>query len=331
MKLRFAWRPLVVQSQIMGMIVLAQFQTNMWTTQDVRLLTLDGMAGHFLLFAAINFAIVYAGDRLARAKGWWRRSAYCAIGAVAASASHYVAMAPAGYLDAGRNGVLFLLIAIPALLGAATAFLMHRSLGYSEEGDDPHALAAATPGQEAGTSGVHDIGSAQYYDGPLQLRTSGMAAFLAALVGSALYSLTVMFSLSDGMLPAGALPPMARTNPALMALVGTGFYSIFFFVFVRKAHAYLQSRGKDGVKPYALAGLVVPLGFALALTALMGPFGIMIVLPWVLPSVVAMISYHQLAGFEPLALPDDIEVSDPRTLVGADHIRRRVRRVIPTS
>ena len=61
----------------------------------------------------------------------------------------------------------------------------------------------------------------------------------------------------------------------------------------------------------------------------MGPFGVMVVLPWVLPSVVAMVSYYRLAGFEPLALPSDIEVSDPRTMLAADHVRRRVRRVVP--
>ena len=82
---------------------------------------------------------------------------------------------------------------------------------------------------------------------------------------------------------------------------------------------------------YALAGVVVPLGFALMLLALMGPFGVMVVLPWVLPSVVAMSVYHRLAGFEPLALPQDIEVRDPRNMLPADHVRRRVKRAVPVS
>ncbi len=330
MKLRFSWKPLLVQSQIMGMIVLAQFQTGMWTTHEVQVLTLDRMFLLFGLFAAVNLAVVLAGDRLARRQGWWRRSAYCLIGAVAASAAHGVALAPGGYVEAWRNGVILLIVAIPALLGAATAFLMHHSLGYATEGDDPHSLAQL-PQNAAGAataSAVHDIGTATYYDGPLQVRTSGMAALLAALIGSAIYSLTVMFSLGDGMLPPGALPPLYRENPALMALVGIGFYTLFFYLFIRKSHGFLQSRGKDRMRSYALAGLFVPMGFALMLLALMGPFGIMVVLPWVLPSVVAMASYHRLAGFEPLDLPQDIEVRDPRTMLPADHVRRRVRRVI---
>lgn len=328
MTLRFSWAPLLLQSLIMGMIALAQFQTGMWTTHAVQPLTLDGMVLHLALFASVNLAVVSAGDRLARRIGWWQRSAYMAIGAAAATASHAVALAPGGYVEAWRNGVIVLIAVIPALLGAATAFLMHRNLGYCDAGDDPAALAKAVEGSEPGTS-VHDIGTATYYDGPLQVRTSGMSALLAAIIGSSLYALTVMFSLTDGMLPKEALPPIYDQNPALVALLGIAFYTLFFYVFIRKSHAFLQARGKHRLMSYALAGIVVPAAFAVTLLALMGPFAIMVVLPWVLPSVVAMSSYHRLAGFEPLALPDDIEVRDPRTMVGADHVRRRVRRVIP--
>jgi len=334
MKLRFAWTPLLVQSQIMGMLVLAQFQTSMWTTHEVQRLTLDRMLLYFLLFAAVNFAVVFTGDQIARRHGWWTRSAYLLIGAAGGTASHVVALAPGGYYEASRSGVMFLIIAIPLLLGAATGFLMHRSLGYSTEGDDPHVLAAAAgSAKDAADSAdaVHDIGSARYYEGPLQVRTSAMAALVAALIASSLYSLTVMFSLGDGMLPADAMPPLYRENPALMALVGIGFYSLFFYLFIRKAHGFLQARGKDSMRSYALAGVFVPLGFVLMLLALMGPFAVMVVLPWVLPSVLAMIVYHRLAGFEPLALPVDIEVGDPRTMLAADHVRRRVRRVIPVN
>jgi fatty acid desaturase len=332
MKLRFAWKPLLVQSQIMGLIVLAQFQTNIWTSWRMQRFTVDQMFLYFLLFASINFAVVYAGDQLARKHGRWKRSTYMMIGAAGATAAHAVALAPGGYVDTLRNGAILLIVLIPALLGAATGFLMHLSLGYSDEGDDPHALADLVNGPEpAGAGAVHDLGTAAYYDGPLQVRTSGMAALVAALVGSSLYTLTVMFSLSDGLLPAEAMPPLYRENPAMMAMVGICFYTLFFFAFVRRAHSFLQSRGKDKILSYALAGVFVPMGFAMMLLALMGPFGVMVVLPWVLPAVVAMVSYHRHAGFEPLFLPSDIEVSDQRTMLPADHVRRRVRRVIPVN
>ena len=68
--------------------------------------------------------------------------------------------------------------------------------------------------------------------------------------------------------------------------------------------------------------------FFLGLFALLGPFAIMVVLPWILPSMAAIAVYHRLAGFEPLSLPDDIEVNDRRTLIAADHPRRQTRRIV---
>ena len=62
MKLRLAWKPLLVQSQIIGLLVLAQFQTSMWTTHAVQRLTLDRMFLYFLLFAGVNFAVVAAAN-----------------------------------------------------------------------------------------------------------------------------------------------------------------------------------------------------------------------------------------------------------------------------
>ena len=143
MQLRFAWKPLLVQSQLIGLLVLAQFQTSMWTTHAAQRLTLDRMFLYFLLFAGVNFVVIAAGDGLARKMGWWQRTPYLLIGAAASTVAHVVALAPGGYVEAWRNGVIALILAIPLLLGAATAFLMHRGLGYSTEGDDPQALAAA--------------------------------------------------------------------------------------------------------------------------------------------------------------------------------------------
>ena len=332
MKLRFAWNPLVTQSLVVGAIVLAEFQTSLWTTHWMLGFTLDRTFLLFALFAAINFAVVVAGDRLARKMGWWRRFPYLVIGAFGSTAAHAVALAPGAYVEAWRNGTMLLIALVPALIGAATGFLLHRRLGYCDEGDTPTVLAAAVAASDPVPAGaVHDIGTAAYYDGPLQVRSAPMAALVGAAAGSTLYSVTVMFSLSDGLLPPEAMPPLFHANPAMMTLVGIVFYTLPFLLFVNRAHAFLQARGKDRLLSYALAGVVVPLGFSLMLLALMGPFGMMVVLPWVLPSVVAMSVYHRLAGFEPLALPQDIEVRDPRTMLPADHVRRRVRRAVPVN
>ncbi|WP_156313617.1 hypothetical protein [Erythrobacter sp. SG61-1L] len=326
-QLRFAWKPMLVQSQIVGILVLAQFQLHMWSDMKPAPTTPDKAILYFLLFAGLNFTVMFAGDRLARKVGWWTRGVYMGLGATAASVAHAVALAPAAYVLAFREGTLFALLLVPILIGAATAFLMHKSLGYAAEGDDPHALFQKVNGA-TDSGAVYDIGSAEYYDGPLQIRTSATAALIAAFTGSALYVFITLISLTDGVLPAGALPPLFTQSPILAALFGICGTAAPFYVFIRRSHAFLQKRGKDSLKSYALAGIFVPLGFALALLALMGPFGIILVLPWILPSVAAMATYHRLAGFEPLDLPGDIEVRDPRAMLPADHIRRRVRRVV---
>jgi len=331
-RLRFAWKPFLVQSQIVGMLVLAQTQLNMWTSELPSPATPDRLILLFLLFAGLNLAVMLAGDIVARQFGWWRRGHYLALGAVAATVSHAVALAPDAYIEAARDGTAFGILLTPVLIGMASAYLLYRSLGFDTAGDDPEALRKAADGDTGEQSGqaVHDIGTAAYYEGPLQVRSSAMAALIAAFAGSALFVMTSIISMTDGVLPPGAMPPVLRTNPILGALYGMIGVAIPFYIFVRRSHAFLQARGKDSVKSYLLAGVFVPMGFALAFTALMGPFGIFMVLPWVLPSIAAMIVYHRLAGYEPLALPADIEVSDARTMLPADHIRRRVQRVIRT-
>ena len=41
-----------------------------------------------------------------------------------------------------------------------------------------------------------------------------------------------------------------------------------------------------------------------------------------------MMLYRRLAGVEPKAVKEDVEVRDRRNLVGADHARRRYGRII---
>lgn len=328
-KLDFSWKHFLVQSEVVGILVSAQYFLRSWIDLKPRPLTLDQGILLFLLFAAVNLAIVLAGDRLLRRRGRDKRWQYMAVGALAASASHAVALAPAAYVIAARGGMLAALLAVPLVIGAVTAFLLHKSLGYSVAGDDLHLHTSHHDGDEAAGDAVTDIGSARYYDGPLQVCTSAPAGVVAALVGGLFYVMISLFGLTADPLPAGATHPLMKSNPVLFALYGMCGLAVPFYIFVRRSHAFLQRHGKAAFKSYALAGVFVPLGFAAALTVVMGPFGIIFALPWVIPSTAAMATYHRLAGMEPLALPEDIEVRDPRALVSADHMRRRVRRIVP--
>lgn len=329
MKLAYSWRPFVTQSLAVGLFVFLEWQTNIWTTKLVRAETLDRLLLPLIGFALVNFLVLVAGDRLARKLGRSDRGTYVAIGALASSAAHAVALAPAAYTTAAANGAVSLLIAVPALLGAAMGFLLHRSLGFSIEGDEPEALAAGI-GEKTDTPPAYAAAtaSAEYYSGPLQVRDSSMAALIAAVIGSALYMLTQALAESQDHFLAGMVSPKAFGSMPTMFLSGIFAFILPFYIFVRKAHAFLQARGKSELKSYILAGVVVPGLFFLAFLALLGPFALLFVLPWILPSMVAIGVYHRLAGMEPLSLPDDIEVRDRRTLIAADHPRRQMRRVV---
>ena len=328
MKLAFSWRPFVTQSLAVGLFVFLEWQTNIWTTKLVRVETLDRLLFPLIGFALINFAVLVAGDRIARKLGRSDRATYITIGALASSAAHAVALAPAAYTTAAANGAVSLLIAVPALLGAAMGYLLHRSLGFSIEGDEPEALAADIAAETDTPAAYAATQSAEYYSGPLQVRDSSMAALIAAVIGSALYMLTQALAESQDHFLAGIVSPKAFGSMPTMFLSGIFVFVLPFYIFVRKAHAFLQARGKSELKSYILAGVVVPGLFFLAFLALLGPFALLFVLPWILPSMVAIGVYHRLAGMEPLSLPDDIEVRDRRTLIAADHPRRHTRRIV---
>ena len=127
MKLAFSWRPFVQHSIAMALFVFLQWETNVWTTKIARTATLDSMVLPILGFTFLTLAVTVGGDRLARKLGRSDRLTYILIGALSGSITHAVALAPAAYEVAARDGAISLLIAVPALLGAAMGFLLHRS------------------------------------------------------------------------------------------------------------------------------------------------------------------------------------------------------------
>lgn len=328
MKLAFSWRPFVQQSFAMALFVMLQWYTNVWTTKAIRDVTLDRIVIPLIGFALLNVAVMLAGDRLARKFGRADRVTYCALGAIAGSAVHAVALAPAAYTTAAENGAISLLIAVPALLGAAMGFLLHRSLGFAVDGDEPEVLADAVASHPDGVPAFARTEGAEYYSGPLQVRDSSMAALIAAVIGSTLYMFMQALAESQSHFLSGIVSPEAFGSMPTMFLSGIFAFILPFYIFVRKAHAFLQVRGKAELQSYVKAGLVVPGLFFLGFLALLGPFALLFVLPWILPSMAAMGVYHRLAGMEPLSLPDDIEVSDLRTLISANHPRRQMRRIV---
>lgn len=329
MKLAFSWRPFVTQSLAVGLLTFLEWQTNVWTTKTVRAETLDRLLLPLIGFALVNLTLLIAGDRIARKSDRSDRGTYIGIGALASSAAHAVALAPAGYVTAAQQGTISVIIAVPALLGAAMGFLLHRSLGYAIDGDEPDELAAQAAAGESGAIPAYSATTtAEYYSGPLQVRDSAMAALIAAVIGSTLYMFMQALAETQDHFLSNMVSPKAFGSMPTMFLSGIFAFVLPFYIFVRKAHAFLQARGKAALSSYIKAGLVVPGLFFVGFLALLGPFALLFVLPWILPSMAAMGVYYRLAGMEPLSLPEDIEVSDRRTLLAADHPRRQMRRIV---
>jgi hypothetical protein len=326
---------------------------------DEKVWTLDRMVivaiGTALLYGAL-FALA---NRLLRRFGLRSTAAYAGIGALAALPAFTAGVGLGFFARYAEQGSVSFALLIPLLIGATTGFLYRRSAGFEAQGDDPAALEAAVKAEHdrkavakpiyfegravraplGAATAAHEApdevhiatGTADYYDGPLQVRGSFMAALLAALVGASLHILASYFGLIVDPLPADAMPPSFR-SPGQAAVMGIIGAAIPYLLFVLIASKLLARAGQTSIWVFLAIGLAVPiiLGCALGVVGL-GPIGLMLTAQFILPSGIAMATYRSLAGLEPLALPDDIEVSDRRTLVGADHVRRRMARVIDSS
>jgi hypothetical protein len=260
---------------------------------------------------------------------------------------------------ASENGMISLLYAVPVIWGAMMGFIYRRSAGVDAEGDDPHRLQAMlTGGPKTSIGGVRNAflngepvagfgrrslvpaapmvsedaahvatEAAEYYDGPLQVRTSAGAVLIAGLSAGIVWGIIegLYFGSAGGkglaqlFTQQGFLSFMA-INLGAKAVLGLIALPVFIYI----GHLVARSRGQTSYAGYALYGALVPIGIGL----LMFVFGVVMMAAYAIPTAIAMLFYRYLAGLEPKALPEDVEVRDRRTLVGANHARRRYGRVI---
>lgn len=281
---------------------------------------------------AIQFAIGH-GQLRKRAIG--SRKAYAVLGALAALAPFLIAMGHGPLTLAVQKGSLSALLLCPLAAGALVGFLYHRRAGYEIEGDDPAALAAAVGVNDSDNphaSGTVRTDQAEYFDGPLVVRSSLGANAIAALLAGGAFVLATTLSAWTDPYQSPLSEFMARNGPGRTILQGVLGTAIPIMILLGLTHGFLRARGKHSYRDYALAGLVGPVVFSV-LIAMTGVswLAFLYLLQFLAPSLIAMLAYRRLAGLEPAPLPDDIEVSDRRTLVGADHVRRRMVRVIDTA
>lgn len=278
-----------------------------------------------------------AHDQLRR-RGVRSRGAYAAIGAIAAVPPFLLAMGWHAVVAAAGAGTLSAVLVCPLIGGALMGFLYHRRAGYESAGDDVDALALAARNATA-TADITPAApayvttdSAEYFSGPLVVRSSLGANAIASLLAGAVFILAS--TLAERVQPYSSplTEVMAHNGAGRTILQGMIGMAIPIGILLAMTHGYLRARGKYSYADYALAGLIGP-GVFSVLTALTGMSWLALVylFQFLAPSLLGMLAYRRLAGLEPAPLPDDIEVTDRRTLVSEDHVRRRMARIIDTS
>ena len=332
---------LLATSIIAGLFVLLAFLQNV--APEVSSWTPDIFILRCMMPAIIYGAIFVAGHMALRQFGINQFAAYCGIGAIAANAAFYGSFGPEVIAKAGTDGVAFVVGASVFFTGSLLGFAYRRLAGVDTAADDPAALAGLLNSQaqldgQNDTSKHHSshisTGEAEFYDGPLQVKTSGNAVFIASLVGGGIFSLvnSLLFVAVEMLMGRSMGTAFSNTyfdNAASAhGLLGYAAYGLLLGLIllplpVYLCHKFCQSRGWTKSHYYLVVGLAAPVIIGLCMFVV----GLILTVRLIVPLGLAMITYRQMAGLEPLSLPEDIEVNDRRTLIGANHPRRRYSRV----
>ena len=304
---------------------------SIWTSDHMLVVTLSAATIYGVLF--------FFGIHYLRQVGIRSRAGYVTLGMVTATPAFVVGVGWNFFASAIANGALALALLRPMIVGAIAGFLYRRRAGFETHDDNPEALSQSIETQQEaypmakanGSSAVLSTATTEYYTGPLQIRSSFIAALIAAILGSSVHTLTSYFGLIVDPLPAGALPP-TFASPGRAAALGIIGIAVPYLIFVLVARGALARCRKTSMTAFVVTGLVTPLCFGFMFAVLgMGPLAFIMIGQFIIPSAVAMATYRSVAGLEPLALPDDVEVTDRRTLIPENHVRRRVSRVIDVS
>lgn len=288
----------------------------------------------------IYLALFLAGHFVLRRSAVGSRAAYAGLGAASCVLAFCTLGAFGDLVEAFQRGAGVSYLVLPAALGAIFGFLYAWRAGWEREGDDPAVLSKALAARMSATSGRDGPGiahletpGADYYAGPMQVRTSIPLMVLAALFGSLLsgvvrgvmligHEVSLLGDVGVDRLLEHAL---RSTGAAGIELIGLMLISVLpMTVMILAGHYAARAFKWTSPGAYFGVGLVMPPIIAIASMLLFLVIALMIVLP----TAVAMAIYRQMAGLEPVPVKEDVIVRDPRALVAADHPRRQFGRII---
>jgi len=302
--------------------------------------TWDRLVVWCLSGGVIYTAIFLAGHFALRRFGVGDRGAYAGLGAAACVLAFCALGLFGGLVDAFQRGAGLSYLIAPAGLGAVFGFLYAHRAGWETAGDDPSALSDALAARTAAVTGRAEADpalvrtpGADYYDGPMQVRTviplmllsAVFATILAGLLRGAMVIGREVFLVSDEG-AARMIEHALETSPAagieLLFLLVAGVLPMTIVILA----GHYVARGFKTSSPAAYFGIGLILPPILAVFSMF--LFLVLALMIMLPTAVAMVIYNRLAGLEPVPVKNDVIVSDPRHLVSAEHPRRRFARII---
>ena len=308
-------------------------------------LTNDALVLKLLAIAASFSVLFFAGHTSFQKLGISHYAAYLSLGVVAAISVHTLYTSHLVLEQVVATGNLSIYLVEPAIVGALLGAGYRRVSAFVEtdEDEDVDGLEEAYERQAGHGAEMNDDdaglivhGDTAYFDGPLQVRTSVFGLILATIVGCAAnVGVSIVFRigsvarfmeeskriLSGNQLLIGALDGVLSG----LAYALLTFLPVVFLVLL--AHMALRALRQNSYAAYGIAGLLSsPAAMILTggVAASVGFFA-------VVPAMVAALVYRKIAGLEPAPVAEDIKARNRRDLVGKNHIRRKVGRVIMAS
>lgn len=275
-----------------------------------------------LIFAKrilLDSALLCAGHWILRRFKIAKRAAYTSMGAAALGIGYTVALTNKMMLIPPPDGAHLTGAALPMTIGAIAASIYAHLAGRE--------LMAP---QQTQTDSATSATPVRIFDGPVQVRTSGIAILIASFIPAcAIFMLSTLFLFKTS---SGA--DLQKYSWQLM-LVGIGTYALIVTLImtilpsalvVGVTHAVARAMNRSHIGDYAAIGAVVGLLGAFVLLALTGTVPLLVAAP--IAGALMGGTYRKFAGIEPLPLPEAVLATDENTLVGADHPSRKGHAVI---
>jgi hypothetical protein len=289
----------------------------------------DQAFGMLLLRVAVDAAGLVIGHFICRGLGVGSRAIYAVIGGIASASGYAISLQQGLMPPLPYYGVVITAGIVPTLAGMVAGFLYGQFAGRE---CGPH-----TDPVLATTASATKVMPPVAFDGPVQVRTSIAAMFLASFIPALLVTILFFGVTYDvvSRVETGAGNPlgfvwsrqiMALGLPAQIFLMTVMTTIIPSAIFVAIAHCVARALGRIRGLDYAGIGALTMAAIGIALL----PFSGMgfAVLPLAAPAAVMMAVYRRFAGLEPRALPEIILATEVETLVPEDHPSRRAHAVV---